>query len=162
MKPHYTHFKSFTMNQHSQTHAVEIALAPTLLLKEIYAASAWHCITHPQSRRLSPDVEHTIMVKVQEGFDEMCSRIEGYVTFSNFNPNIENGDIQLTVKLSHPFNERLPEELRNIITHLLANYALRHFHSDTDVYFHTAWRKYSAQLLLLFARDANHGCLECA
>lgn len=147
------------MNKHDQNYAIEITIDQSCLLKEIYAGSAWHCLIHPHSQRLSPDVEHTIMVKVQEGFDEMCSRIAGYVTFSNFNPNIENGNIQLTLKLANSYGEKLPQDLKHIITHLLANYALKHFHSDTDVYFNTAWRKYTTQLLLLFARDANSGCL---
>ena len=143
------------MNKHTANLSpIDLTIDKVEILNPIYAASAWHCQFNPQLRTLTPDLEHTIMLKVKEGFHELCSHMGGYATFCNFNPNATTGNVRLNLCLEHPYDSNLPTLLQNIVAQALAHYALAFFYRDT------AWRKCRAQTLLIFARNANHDLLK--
>lgn len=147
------------MNKHTANLSpIDLTIDKTEILNPIYAASAWHCQFNPQLRTLTPDLEHTIMLKVKEGFHELCSHMGGYATFCNFNPNATTGNVRLNLCLEHPYDSNLPTLLQNIVAQALAHYALAFFYRDS--YHDTAWHKCRAQTLLIFARDANHDLLK--
>ena len=46
-------------------------------------------------------------------------------------------------------------ELKQIVTQYIANFALMRLYGEQASYYRIACRKYRAQMLLVFARDAN-------
>lgn len=137
------------------TYVIEIAIDKADILEAIYAASAWHCMVYKQAHRLTPDQERLCMMKVKEGYDDLYSRVMGYTNLANFNPNVESGNVRFAFAFSHPVGMTVPEGLKQLVTQLLANFALKRFYGDQASYFGAAWLKYRAQLLLAFARDDN-------
>ncbi len=136
-------------------HTLEITIDKSDILDIIYSHSAWHHVAHRDARVLTADQERLCMMKVKEGYDDLYSRVMGYTTSANFNPNLERGNVRLTFAFQHPCSPQLPVEIKQVVTELLANFALKRFYGDDVSYFGAAWLKYRAQLLLVFARDDN-------
>lgn len=141
-------------------HSLTINIDKEQILNIIYAESAWHCIVHPEAKRLTPDVERACMLRVKEGFDDMRSRFQAYIHFANFNPNTERKNVTLEFRFFNPYPDSLPDILGNDVTQLLAWFALKRFYGDDASYYHTAWLKHRAGIAIAFARDANYHLLQ--
>ena len=143
------------MENTPKTYTLKITIDKSEILNEIYAASAWHCVAHPEARCLTPDFERLVMKAVGEGFTDFRSRFLGYLSFSNFNPNIAQQNVQLHLLFFHPTTDELAEEVKEAVVQTLANYALRAFYGEQNDVYDSAWRLHRAQLMLIFGRDAN-------
>ena len=137
------------------TYVIEIVVDNADILEAIYSASAWHCLVYKQAPRLTPDQERLCMMRVKEGYDDLYCRVLGYTSLANFNPNAESGNVRFAFVFSHPCGPTVPQGLKQLVTQLLANFALKRFYGDQVSYYGAAWLKYRAQLLLAFARDDN-------
>jgi hypothetical protein len=144
------------------TFTMEISVNLDDVLQHIYAQSAWHCAHNKQLYRLTSDNSTMLSLKVKEAFDNIYTQNMAYVSFANFNPNISAANIRFSFTFSHPYHEALPHDVEQIIEHALAAFALMRCYGDLDDYHATAWRKYSAQLRMVFARDANYDILHRA
>lgn len=138
--------------------ALSVSIDKADILNIIYAESAWFCANHPEARRLTSDVSRLIMMKVKQGYDDLHGRVLGYLLFANFNPNLEAGNVQMTFQFFHPVLDTQEAEMKEIVTQILAQYALKCFYG-ADTVADAAWLKYRAQLLLVFARDTNYDLL---
>ncbi len=147
-------------NTISPKHSLTINIDKEQILNIIYAESAWHCIVHPEAKRLTPDVERACMLRVKEGFDDLRSRFQAYIHFANFNPNTERKNVTLEFRFFNPYPDSMPDILGNDVTQLLAWYALKRFYGDEASYYHTAWLKHRAGITIAFARDANYHLLQ--
>ncbi len=144
------------MNKTPQpTHTLKINIDKEQILNIIYAESAWHCITHPEAKRLTPDLERLCMMRVKEGFEDLRSRFMAYISFSNFNINLDSKNVTIEFLFFNPYPESLPDAMRDDVTQMLAWFALKRFYGDDASYYHTAWLKHRASLNISFARDAN-------
>lgn len=141
-------------------HSLTINIDKEQILNIIYAESAWHCIVHPEAKRLTPDVERACMLRVKEGFDDMRSHFQAYIHFANFNPNTERKNVTLEFRFFNPYPDSLSDILGNDVTQLLAWYALKRFYGDDASYYHSAWLKHRAGITIAFARDANYHLLQ--
>ncbi len=146
-----------TNSSSTTKHALTISIDKDDIIDNVCATSAWHCAHTPALRRLTPDNERLIMLKVREGYRDMYSRIMGYTSFANFNPNASSNNVQITFELNRPYSKTLPVELQQIMLELLSSYALKTFYGEHYSYFATSWLKCRSQLILVFARDC---CLE--
>jgi hypothetical protein len=145
--------------QNNNIYTLEVSIDLDDVINSICAQSAWHCVHNPKLYRITPDNRRLITLKVKEAYDLLTAKAMGYISFANFNPNIEHANIRLTFSFRHPFDEALPTQLKQILENAFAAYALMRCYSGIDDYHATAWRKYSAQLMLAFLRDANHDIL---
>lgn len=136
-------------------HTLVVNIDKEQILNIIYAESAWHCIIHPEAKRLTPDLQRLCMTRVKEGFDDLRCRNMAYISFSNFNANLEDKNVTIEFRFFNPYPESLPDVMRDDVTQILAWYALKRFYGDDASYYHTAWLKHRASLSISFARDAN-------
>lgn len=144
------------------TFTLDVSINLNDVINSICAQSAWHCAHNEKLYRLSPDNSRLLTLKVKEAYDELTAKAMAYITFANFNPNLEQGNIRLTFCFRHPYADELPTQLKQILENAFAAYALMRCYGEHDDYHATAWRKYSAQLMLAFVRDANHDILHRA
>lgn len=141
-------------------HPLTVNINKEQILNIIYAESAWHCIVHPKEKRLTPDLERICLTRVKEGFEDFRSRFQGYIYFSNFNPNLDSGNLTTEFRFFNPYPESLTDTIREDVTQMLAWFALMRFYGEDASYYHTAWLKHRASLMISFARDANFRLLE--
>ena len=123
------------------------------VLEKVYAASAWHAVGRAGGYVITPDNAAMLRNTMKEGFDDLCSRVGGYLTAASYNPEADRGNIRLTFVLRHTPPALFADELGGVIEQLLANFVLFRHYGEDDGYFYTAWQKYRAQLMLMFARD---------
>lgn len=125
------------------------------ILQPIYAASAWLCASDKSARRVTADNERLCLMKAKEAYDDLHSRVMRHVTFANFNPNIDSANVTLTFEFRCAPRATMAYELKQIVTQYIANFALMRLYGEQASYYSIACRKYRAQMLLVFARDAN-------
>ena len=146
-------FKTHNMKLNSVTLTIKVDKDDILQL--IYAASSWHCVSDKSARRVTADNERLCLMKMKEGYDDLHSRVMGYTVFANFNPNLDRANVAFTFKFHCEPSVTMPEELKQIVTQYLANFVLMRLYGEHVSYYSIACRKYRAQMLLVFARDAN-------
>lgn len=144
------------------TFTMEISVNLDDVLESIYAQSAWHCAHNEQLYRLTSDNRTMLSLKVKEAYDNIYTQNMAYVSFANFNRNLSAANVRFNFTFSHPYHEAMPQDVKQIIENALAAFALMRCYDKVDDYFATAWRKYSAQLRMVFARDANYDILHRA
>ena len=144
------------------TFTMEISVNLDDVLDSIYAQSAWHCAHNKQIYRLTPDNSTLLSLKVKEAYDNIYTQNMAYVSFANFNPNLNAANVRFNFIFRHPYHEAMPQDVKQIIENALVAFALMRCYGDLDDYYETAWRKYSAQLRMVFARDANYDFLHRA
>lgn len=116
------------------------------VLDRIYAESAWRAAHRDDVYTLTPDNERMLSLKVGQGLNELLARMAGYVTEWNYNPNLLEENIWLTLQLDGPVDEAT---LKGAITEALAFNVLLQFYGEQDTYYGTAWRKHRAHVMLL-------------
>ena len=116
------------------------------VLDRIYAESAWRAAHRDDVYTLTPDNERMLSIKVGQALNELLARMAGYVTEWNYNPNLLEDNIWLTLQLDGPVDEAT---LKGAITEALAFNALLQFYGEQDTYYGTAWRKHRAHVMLL-------------
>lgn len=141
------------------THSLRIAIDKEQILNIIYSESAWYGILHPEAKCITPDWERLTMMRVKDGFEELRTKFQAYIYFSNFNPNIEERNVEIEFRFFHPYSDTLPEVLTADVTQMLAWHALERFYGEHVSYFHTAKVKHLAGISMSFARDANYHLL---
>ena len=146
-------------NTHKPQHSLMITINKEQILDIIYSESAWYCLLHPQAKCITPDWQRLTMMRVKEGFEEFRAQFQGYIYFSNFNPNVDAGNVSVEFRFFYPVPAGVAETVTSDVTNLLAWYALERFYGIEAAYFHTAFLKHRASLNLTFARDANHSLL---
>ncbi|MBQ3959596.1 MAG: hypothetical protein II592_01945 [Muribaculaceae bacterium] len=137
------------------TYLLEVSIDLDSVLNAVYAQSAWHHAHKPELHRLTSDNARLVTMRVREAFDQIYTQNMAYVGFANFNPNIDQANVRFTFRFNHPYHEAMPRDVAQIIENALAAFALMRLYGSLDDYFKAAWRKYSAQLRMVFARDAN-------
>lgn len=120
------------------------------IFERIYAESAWRAAHRNDLYTLTPDNEELLRVKVKSGFDELVSRISGYLNSSSFNPTLARDNIQLDIAFEEI--EPVIESLRSAIIETLAFYALLQFYGANDTYYDTAWRRNRAHVVIILCR----------
>lgn len=123
------------------------------VLEKVYAASAWHAVGHDGCHVITPDNAAMLRSTMREAFDDLRTRAGGYIALASYNPDAAQGNVRLTFELRHKPPLEFADELSGVIEQMLANFVLFRHHGADDGYFYTAWRKYRAQLMLMFARD---------
>lgn len=116
------------------------------VLERIYAESAWRAAHRDDVYTLTPDNERMLSIKVRQALNELLARMSGYVTEWNYNPNLLEDNIWLTLQLDGSVDEAT---LKGAITEALAYNALLQFYGEQDTYYGTAWRKHRAHVMLL-------------
>ena len=116
------------------------------VLERIYAESAWRAAHRDDVYTLTPDNERMLSIKVGQALNELLARMAGYVTEWNYNPNLLEENIWLTLQIDVPVDEAT---LKGAITEALAFNALLQFYGEQDTYYGTAWRKHRAHVMLL-------------
>ena len=136
----------------------EIKLDLENLLESIMFQSAWKA-THSENCLFITSDNDAMMIKfIRQGFDNFTGHAGGYITATNFNPNIEHDNIRVTVTLSKAADELFTELLGNAVEQILINWTLFHFYGARDddgeeSLFHLAWRKMRAQFMVMMAKD---------
>lgn len=117
------------------------------ILNRVYSESAWRSAYRTDAYTLTPDNERMIALKVGQGLNELLARMAGYVAAWNYNPNIEQDNVSITLQCG----EAQPDGdiIRDAITEALAFYALLQFYGEEDTYYGAAWRKHRAHIMLL-------------
>ena len=116
------------------------------VLDRIYAESAWRAAHRDDVYTLTPDNERMLSIKVGQALNELLARMAGYVTEWNYNPNLLEENIWLTLQIDAPIDEAT---LKGAITEALAFNTLLQFYGVQDTYYGTAWRKHRAHVMLL-------------
>lgn len=119
------------------------------VLDRIYAESAWRAAHRDDVYTLTPDNERMLTIKVKAALNELLARMSGYVTEWNYNPNLLEENIWLTLQLDGPVDE---DTLKGAIVEALAFNVLLQFYGEQDTYYGTAWRKHRAHIVLLLCR----------
>ena len=120
------------------------------IYERIYAESAWRAAHRNDVYTLTPDNEKMLQVKVKSGFDDLVSRIAGYLTSSSFNPSLQRDNIQLEFNLDLP--EASEAAMRTDVVETLAYYALLQFYGAKDTYYDTAWQRNRAHAVIILCR----------
>lgn len=140
-------------------YAIDVAINLSEIFELIYAESAWISAHNDSLYCLTSDNEPMLKLKVREGYAQLLPKIQPYLSWANYNPNIDARNLTLTLQFAHLTPDSMADTAHRIIVEALAHYALMCFyHGQTQLY-EAAWRKSEAQLMLLWARDANHEAL---
>ena len=131
------------------------------VLNYVYAQSAWHAAYNEGMRALTPDNRRMLLLKLKEGYADIRQRVMGYLSFDNYNPNIESRNIMMTFGFRHQQPSSFDEALHDTLVALLANFVLMRFYGEIDPrgtqygssIFYIEWRRYKSKLLLAFAHD---------
>ena len=120
------------------------------IYERIYAESAWRAAHRNDVYTLTPDNEELLRVKVKSGFDELVSKISGYLNSSSFDPTLARDNIKLDISFEEI--EPVIDSLRSAIIETLAFYALLQFYGLNDNYYDTAWRRNRAHVCIILCR----------
>lgn len=123
------------------------------ILDRIYAESAWHAAYDRDIPTLTPDNARMLEMRVEDGLNELRTRLAGYLTQWNYNPHIDKQNITLTLKTKHEPTTSLVDAMHGAIVGLLSAYALMCFYGENGTYYGTAWRLHRTKIMLLLARD---------
>ena len=131
------------------------------ILDYVYAQSAWHAAYNDGMRVLTPDNRRMLLLKLKEGYADIRQRVLGYLTFDNYNPNIESCNITMTFEFRHQQAASFDEALHDTLVSLLSNFVLMRYYGEIDArgmeygssIFYLEWRRYKSKLLLAFAHD---------
>ena len=131
------------------------------VLNYVYAQSAWHAAYNKGVRVLTADNRRMLLLKLKEGYADMRQRVMGYLTFDNYNPNIDSSNITMTFLFRHQQPASFDQALHDTIVALLSNFVLMRFYGEIDArglkygssIFYLEWRRYKSKLLLAFAHD---------
>ena len=126
------------------------------VLERVYAESAWRAAHNPQKPYvLTPDNARMLTLHARRGWDDLLARMAGYVSSSNFNPNIDRS-LTLNLRVSTDHTDTLAEALTSAMVATLSFYILAQVYADDPLsWFDTAWRRHRAQCLLLLARSEH-------
>ena len=138
----------------TQSFCLKLTLDSEDALKRVWAESAWRVAVDTDEHLLTPDNERLVSQMMKEGFDEICSRLSGYIELASFNNNATTGNIILWLRFRHYWREAVSAAIAADIVEALAQYALMRFYGDVG-YYGVAWRRALAHVLLILARDAN-------
>jgi len=142
-------------------HEITIHIDFEEVLNYVYAQSAWMAAYNEGVRILTPDNRNMLLLKLKEGYADLRQRVMGYLTFDNYNPNIETQNISMTFAFKHENNLSFAESLHDNVVALLAHFVLMRFYGYIDSRgpehgssLHSLeWRRYKAKLMLAFAHD---------
>lgn len=144
-----------------ETHTITIYIDFDEVLNCVYAQSAWQAAYNEKVRVLTADNRNMLLLELKEGYADLRQRVMGYLSFDNYNPNIESRNIMMTFKFKHEKPQSFDEGLHDTIVALLAHFVLMRFYGETDSrgmkygssIFNLEWRRYKAKLMLAFAHD---------
>ena len=99
--------------------------------------------------------------KLKEGYADLKQRVMGYLSFDNYNPNIDSRNIIMTFAFNNEPRLGFDTALHDTIVALLAHFLLMKFYGDIDPrgpqhgssIFNLEWRRYKAKLMIAFAHD---------
>jgi len=142
-------------------HTVTINIDFDEILNYVFAQSAWYCAHNDNVRVLTPDSSKMLLLKLKEGYADLRQRVLGYLTFDNYNPNIESGNIVMTFAFNHEPQQGLDTALHDTIVGLLSHFVLMRFYGEVDPrgmdhgssIYNLEWRRYKSKLMLAFAHD---------
>ena len=77
-------------------HTLTIYIDFDEILNYVYAQSAWHGAHNENVRILTPDNRNMLLIKLKEGYADLKQRVMGYLSFDNYNPNIDSRNIIMT------------------------------------------------------------------
>ncbi len=142
-------------------HTLTIHIDFDEILNYVYAQSAWHGAHNEDVRILTPDNRNMLLIKLKEGYADLKQRVMGYLSFDNYNPNIDSRNIIMTFAFNNEPRLGFDTALHDTIIALLANFLLMKFYGDIDPrgpqhgssIFNLEWRRYKAKLMIAFAHD---------
>lgn len=142
-------------------HTLTIHIDFDEILNYVYAQSAWHGAHNENVRILTPDNRNMLLIKLKEGYADLKQRVMGYLSFDNYNPNIDSRNIIMTFAFNNEPRLGFDTALHDTIVALLAHFLLMKFYGDIDPrgpqhgssIFNLEWRRYKAKLMLAFAHD---------
>lgn len=142
-------------------HTLTIHIDFDEILNYVYAQSAWHGAHNENVRILTPDNRNMLLIKLKEGYADLKQRVMGYLSFDNYNPNIDSRNIIMTFAFNNEPRLGFDTALHDTIVALLANFLLMKFYGDIDPrgpqhgssIFNLEWRRYKAKLMIAFAHD---------
>ena len=142
-------------------HTLTIYIDFDEILNYVYAQSAWHGAHNENVRILTPDNRNMLLIKLKEGYADLKQRVMGYLSFDNYNPNIDSRNIIMTFAFNNEPRLGFDTALHDTIVALLANFLLMKFYGDIDPrgpqhgssIFNLEWRRYKAKLMIAFAHD---------
>ena len=142
-------------------HTLTIYIDFDEILNYVYAQSAWHGAHNENVRILTPDNRNMLLIKLKEGYADLKQRVMGYLSFDNYNPNIDSRNIIMTFAFNNEPRLGFDTALHDTIIALLANFLLMKFYGDIDPrgpqhgssIFNLEWRRYKAKLMIAFAHD---------
>ena len=131
------------------------------VLNIVYAQSAWHAAYDKNVRLLTNDNRNMLLLKLKEGYADLRQRVLGYLTFDNYNPNIDSRNITMTFAFKHEPLLGFDTALHDTVVELLAHFVLMRFYGEVDPrgkehgssIYCLEWRRYKAKLMITFAHD---------
>lgn len=134
------------------------------VLNSILAESAWkaahqadtYCLTRDNSAMLERHIAHA--------FTAFCAHAAAYVTARNYNPNIDDDNISVSLAFFNPPAEATADSLKELLEQLLASWALSAFYGIRDErghesIYHLAWRRARAGIMAALAKDCQSNAL---
>ena len=142
-------------------HTLTIYIDFDEILNYVYAQSAWHGAHNENVHILTPDNRNMLLIKLKEGYADLKQRVMGYLSFDNYNPNIDSRNIIMTFAFNNEPRLGFDTALHDTIIALLANFLLMKFYGDIDPrgpqhgssIFNLEWRRYKAKLMIACAHD---------
>lgn len=123
------------------------------ILDRIYAESAWHAAYDEKIKVLTPDNARMLEMRIEDGLNDLRTRLAAYLNEWNYNPHIDKGNITIGITFKHDQPQEVEQSLHGAVVEMLAAYALMCFYGEDGTYYGTAWRLYRTKIMLIMARD---------
>ena len=122
------------------------------VLERIYAESAWHAAYNPGVAALTPDNRATLNRRIDDALADLRQRIDGYVTQWEFNHHLDEGNITIALRLK-PHMDVHAAAIKDSITDVLAQFALKSHYTGTNNHFDLAWQVARARITVFLAKN---------
>ncbi len=135
-------------------HIITIELSIASLTQRICCDSAWYCTSRPELPVVTPDYNSSTTRFIGHAFHSLLAMLAGWVKHSEINTTLPSANFIMTLALRHKPDHAMAQALQSAADEAVVAHVLGSYYPGTGTLHQAAWRKHTAQLLLLLSRDA--------
>jgi len=131
---------------------IDISIDLSEIEERILIEGEWHPADNATAYGVSRANLPIIDRRVQEGVNDLLTRLGGYLMGHNVNLSLESENIVLAVGLRQQPPATLATQLKEALIATIANWVLLSLYGDEETLWGTVWRMWRSRVMILLAR----------